>query len=218
QAELNYEVHDKELLAIIDACRSRQGKTDALSRRADYAEGAKASESKPILFFPPSRISANTLARQLDDPFPDYNDLLAVGQDQDDELRQVLQDLRLQENLADHDPRWALDSQGLLRWDNKVYVPDVDHLRRLALQHAHDTPSAGHLGVEKTLERVRRQYYFPGLAKEVENYVSTCDHCFRNKSRRSAPHGLLQPLPPPTRPWDSIALDFIVKLPRSQQG
>ncbi|GAA5956477.1 hypothetical protein JCM10213_003320 [Rhodosporidiobolus nylandii] len=271
-AELNYEVHDKELLAIVDACRTfrpyleyassptkvftdhanlqyfftsrvlnrrqarwyetvselsltlhhrpghRQGKTDALSRRADYAEGAKASDSKPVLFFPPSRIAASTLARKLDEPFPAFSDLVAVAQDQDEDIRQVLQDRRLDENQDDHDPRWTLDEQGLLRWDGVVYLPDADNLRILAVQRAHDSPSAGHLGVAKTLERLRRDVYFPQLGKMVENYVQTCDHCFRNKSRRSSPHGLLQPLPPPRRPWDSIALDFIVKLPTSSNG
>ncbi|GAA5988531.1 hypothetical protein JCM11641_003305 [Rhodosporidiobolus odoratus] len=262
-AELNYEVHDKELLAIIDACRAfrpyleyahvpttvysdhanlqyffssrvlNRRKTDALSRRTDYAEGSKASESKPVVFFPRPSLAVNTvkkapvtlltiaptsLARALADPFPELADLTAVAQDQDDDIRQILQDRRLDENTDDHDSRWTLDDSGLLRWDGRVHLPDIDDLRLLALRKAHDLPSAGHLGVEKTLERLRRSSYFPGDRKLVERYVGSCDTCFRNKSRRSAPHGLLQPLPPPSRPWSSMALDFIVKLPTSQEG
>ncbi|GAA5916771.1 hypothetical protein JCM5296_001318 [Sporobolomyces johnsonii] len=271
-AERNYEVHDKELLAIVDACRSfrvyleyvhsptkvfsdhanlqyfftsrvlnrrqarwyeivselsltlhhrpglKQGKTDALSRRADYANGAKASEGKPIRFFSPLRVAVNTLAPSLDEPFPHFADLVAVGQDQDDDIRQTLQDLRLSENLEDLDPRWALDDAGLLRWDGKVYIPDVDDLRLRAIQCSHDVPSAGHLGIDKTLERLRRNMYFPHEYKQVVSFVNTCDTCFRNKSKRSLAHGFLHPLPAPSRPWESIALDFVVKLPTTPTG
>lgn len=96
-----------------------------------------------------------------------------------------------------------------------MYVPDVANLGLEAVRNAQDVPSAGHLGTEKTLERLRRTLYFPQAPTFVNNYVRTCDECFRNKSRRSALHGKLQPLPVPTRPWSSIALDFIVKLPTS---
>ncbi|GAA5907915.1 hypothetical protein JCM5296_006131 [Sporobolomyces johnsonii] len=271
-AELNYEVHDKELLAIVDAARQfrpfleyvsaptkifsdhanlqyfftsrvlnrrqarwyetiselsltlhhrpghRQGKTDALSRRADYAEGAKASEGKPILFFPPSRIAASHVRKSLDDAWPAFQELIAAGQDQDDDVRQILQDLRLEENLSDHDERWSLDEQGLLRWKGRVYIPDTDDLRLRAIQISHDDPGAGHLGIDKTLERLRRTMYFPQEYRQVVSFVNTCDTCFRNKSKRSRPHGFLHPLPAPSRPWASIALDFIVKLPATPTG
>ncbi|GAA5873416.1 hypothetical protein JCM1840_007376 [Sporobolomyces johnsonii] len=271
-AKLNYEVHDKELLAIVDACRlfrpyleyvqiptkvfsdhanlqyfftsrvlnrrqahwyetvseisltlhhrpgHRQGKTDALSRRADYAAGAKASEGKPILFFPPTRIAATHLSRTLDDPWPAFDELVAAGQERDDDIRQVLQDLTLDENVDDHDPRWTLDEKGLLRWKGRVYIPDVDDLRLRAIQVLHDDPGAGHLGIDKTLERLRRTMYFPQEYRQVVAFVNTCDTCFRNKSKRSHPHGLLHPLPAPSRPWASIALDFIVKLPTTSTG
>ncbi|GAA5878755.1 hypothetical protein JCM1840_006047 [Sporobolomyces johnsonii] len=193
----------------------RQGKTDALSRRADYAKGAKASEGKPVLFFPPSRIAANHL---FSEPWPNFTELVAAGQAQDDDIRQVLQDRQLDENADDHDTRWTVDDQGLLRWDDRVYVPDIDKLRLRAVQLSHDDPAASHLGVDKTLQRLRRSLYFPQEHKYVTNFVNTCDTCFRNKSRRSKAHGLLQPLPAPSRPWSSIALDFIVKLPTTPHG
>jgi transposase InsO family protein len=37
--------------------------------------------------------------------------------------------------------------------------------------------------------------------------------CARSKAPRHRPFGLLQPLPIPSRPWGSIAMDFITNLP-----
>jgi hypothetical protein len=49
----------------------------------------------------------------------------------------------------------------------------------------------------------------------VEEYVRKCTICRRNKHDRYAPYSLLQLLQVPTRPWQSVAIDFIVKLPLS---
>ena len=54
------------------------------------------------------------------------------------------------------------------------------------------------------------------MRQEIYDYVDRCDTCQRNKSPRHKPFGLLQPLPVPTRPWSSLSMDFIVKLPKSK--
>ncbi|KAJ9512230.1 hypothetical protein QJQ45_012792 [Haematococcus lacustris] len=47
------------------------------------------------------------------------------------------------------------------------------------------------------------------------SYVRSCHSCQVNKSSAKKPAGLLQPLPIPERPWDSVSMDLIVKLPAS---
>ncbi|GAA5895480.1 hypothetical protein JCM6882_006265 [Rhodosporidiobolus microsporus] len=244
-AKLNYEIFDKELLSIIEACKFWRPYLEntaspfkiwsdhfnltyffssrTLNRRQArwylqmyYAVGSKADESLPVLFFPPSRIVVNTVTT---DPFPSLEQHILDSQDDDDDIRQVLQDYRLSENLERYtDLKWSLDSQGILRWDNRIYIPNDHSLRLRVVRLSHDSPSSGHPGIDKTFDRFRRSYYFPQDQQWIRNYVSTCDSCFRAKSRREKPHGLLQPLPAPTRPWRSIAMDFIVKLPTTRSG
>jgi len=72
---------------------------------------------------------------------------------------------------------------------------------------------AGHPGRARTLELVSRSFYWPHQRKYVNRYVDHCDTCKRIKPIRHAPFGLLKPLTPPHRPWDSISMDFITGLP-----
>ena len=53
---------------------------------------------------------------------------------------------------------WREDA-GLLLHGHRIFVPDVGDLRHQAIQLAH---GAGHEGVQKTLHRLRSDFYFPG--------------------------------------------------------
>ncbi|XP_059222537.1 uncharacterized protein K02A2.6-like [Stomoxys calcitrans] len=64
------------------------------------------------------------------------------------------------EQLAD-DMIWKL-------WIPKSMVPEV-------LQKHHDDPLSSHCGINKTLERIRRYYFWPNLVWDVKNYVNSCE-------------------------------------------
>src|SRR5882724_4857448 len=67
----------------------------------------------------------------------------------------------------------------------------------------------------KTLHQVHRHYYWPGLPVYVKDYCKLCTICSRAKPMRQKPYRLLKQLPIPERPWNSISMDFIEKLPPS---
>jgi transposase InsO family protein len=58
-----------------------------------------------------------------------------------------------------------------------------------------------------------RNYWWPKMNKLLQEYVKSCDTCAWSKAPRHCLCGLLQPLPIPSRPWGSIAMDFITDLP-----
>jgi hypothetical protein len=105
---------------------------------------------------------------------------------------------------------------GLLTYDGLLWIPDDDELRLKIMHDHHDTKVAGHPGRAKILELVSRQFYWPQQRHYVTRYVDHCDTCKRIKPVKHAPFGLLKPLEPPIRPWDSISMDFITGLPQSE--
>ncbi|SNX84754.1 related to pol protein [Melanopsichium pennsylvanicum] len=90
----------------------------------------------------------------------------------------------------------------------------VEHLRYMVMSQCHDGATAGHAGRDATLELTRRHYWWPNMAAWVADYVATCPVCARYKAPRHRPYGLLQPLSTPSRPWNSISMDFIEGLPK----
>ena len=47
-------------------------------------------------------------------------------------------------------------------------------------------------------------------------YVKECSACQQNKVEHTHPTGLLQPLPIPDQKWESVSMDFITGIPKSQ--
>ena len=113
-------------------------------------------------------------------------------------------------------PRWEITSDGFLLLDKRIYVPDHNDLRLRVLRHKHDHVVSGHLGQNKTIELIRRDYVWPGLRTFVKDYCKSCTTCMRSKPQRHRPYGFLKQLPIPERPWNSISMDFIEKLPNSE--
>ena len=76
-------------------------------------------------------------------------------------------------------------------------------------------PAAGHPGTYRTCEIIKREFDWPGLYKYVKDYVRSCDLCQRIKLVTHAPYGPLLPPRVPDQNWESISIDFLSKLPPS---
>jgi len=63
---------------------------------------------------------------------------------------------------------------------------------------------------------VARNYWWPGVTKEMERYMDGCDTYQRYKNQSKAPAGKLMPNAIPEKPWSHISADFITKLPLAQ--
>jgi hypothetical protein len=70
----------------------------------------------------------------------------------------------------------------------------------------------------KTYKAIKAHYWWPNMQKGIEKYIKKCDSCQQNKAKRSGPQGLLQPLPPPSKNWEEITMDFLTKLPETSKG
>jgi len=62
------------------------------------------------------------------------------------------------------------------------------------------------------MELVMRNYWWPGITKDVEKYVEGCDMCQRMKNRTEASAGKLMVNKVSEKMWTYLTVDFITKL------
>lgn len=89
--------------------------------------------------------------------------------------------------------------------------------RRNVLFQCHDNKTSAHLGVRKTIERIRQKYYWPGLQADVRRYIKGCEFCNRRKNpcrTNKAPMQLVQSC----HPMERIAADILGELPETENG
>jgi transposase InsO family protein len=89
---------------------------------------------------------------------------------------------------------------GLILKCDRVIIPPK--LRKEILEKLHSS----HLGISGCLSRARECVFWPGLASELERYVSTCDVC--RQMETTPVDEPLQPHDIPNRPWSKIGIDL----------
>ena len=100
--------------------------------------------------------------------------------------------------------------------DRKVYVPRDEKLRIEVIQLYYNMSVEEHREQWKTTELVTRNFWQPGVTKEVKKYVEGCSACQRNKNYTEAPTEKLMSNVVLEKPWSHITVDFITKLPLAQ--
>jgi len=112
------------------------------------------------------------------------------------------------------DKEWLIED-GLVLKEERIYVPE-GALRVEVIRWYHNTTAEGHGERWKTTELVGRNYWWPGITKEVVKYVEACNLYQRHKNQTEALAGKLMPNSIPEKLWRHISADFIVKLPLVQ--
>ena len=100
----------------------------------------------------------------------------------------------------------------------RIVIPDVPGIKQKILQEIHSVPYAGHLGYQKTLKKLQENFYWPDHTLDVRDFVLSCEVCQQEKSVHRLPAGLLEPLTLPEQKWADVSMDFIMGLPRSEEG
>ena len=106
---------------------------------------------------------------------------------------------------------WKIEGELVLK-EGKVYVPRDEELRAEVIQLHHDIPATGHGGQWKTVKLVTRNYWWPGVTRDVGKYVEGCDLCQRIKNRMEEVVGKLKLSEILKKLWSHLTVDFITKL------
>ncbi|GBM53247.1 Transposon Tf2-6 polyprotein [Araneus ventricosus] len=87
----------------------------------------------------------------------------------------------------------------------KIVVPFS--LRLKLLNQAHE--QFVHPGVQKMLNLITPQYYWPNITSDITEFVKHCSVCQLNKKRKQKRFGLLQQVPLTSTPFECISVDTV---------
>ncbi|GKA94764.1 retrotransposon protein, putative, ty3-gypsy subclass [Tanacetum coccineum] len=86
------------------------------------------------------------------------------------------------------------------------------------MDEAHKSKYSVHPGADKMYYDLRDRYWWPGMKKDIAEYVSKCLTCLKVKAEHQRLFGLLQQPEILVWKWEGIAMDFVTKLPRTSSG
>ncbi|WJX94652.1 hypothetical protein P8452_76049 [Trifolium repens] len=112
---------------------------------------------------------------------------------------------------------FKVGSDNILRCQGRVCVPEAMDLRNIILGEAHKSKLSIHPGATKMYQDLRHDFWWPGMKKDVAEYVASCLTCQKAKIEHQKPAGMLQSLDIPEWKWDSISMDFITGLPKTRR-
>jgi hypothetical protein len=191
-AEENYDIHDKELLAVVSAlqhwriyCESAPKltiytdhknllhftTTKQLNRRQTRWSELLGQYKFEIKYTPGKENGrADALSRRSDymeGHEPVSHSILKVNKDgtlsaNPQEFNAVLR------VLTDETEQFPIEH-------GKYHVPA--NKEQQCIQDHHDGPTEGHPGIARTLERIQRNFSFPGMREKVIKYIKKCDSC-----------------------------------------
>jgi hypothetical protein len=175
-------------------------KADALSRRPDYPHKP---ESEWETAFPDSMfINAATVDTTI-------SAMMTAQHDHHDYLASIAEKYSLYQNghVWFHPTNWLV-------------VPDNNELKRGVISLFHDSITAGHPGTLRTKLAIEKDFWWPTLLQDVKSYVQGCATCQNTKPRTNQPKPPYHPIPTehPQTPFGTITLDFITKLPVSEEN
>ncbi len=218
EPESNYDIHDKELLAIVEALRTWRV----------YLEGAKHpvqiyTDHKNLLYWTTTK-ELNRRQVRWSETLAMYDFKITHVRGTENGRADALSRRPDYMEGLEPEPASILKKEGnCLTYKapkNQLALMDIDlteSQKQQVMQERHDQKTAGHKGVAKTIELITRDFNWKGIRKDVEDYIQKCDTCSKTKHERHKPYGLLQSPATPDKAWSSIAMDFVTGLPKSAE-
>jgi hypothetical protein len=114
------------------------------------------------------------------------------------------------------DPKYegySLETDKLLRYRGRMYIPKNGDIRSIIIKEAHKALYCAHMGVKKMYADMRKLFFWVGMKRNVVHFIAKCLECQQVKADHHHPTGLLQPHDVPMSKWEVISMDFVVGFP-----
>ena len=186
------------------------GKADGLSRRLDWKIGVDKDNKNQTLIKDNWICSLGEVI--IEGPEVDIIEKIKKARGKDEEVVRIVEEMKKANVKELRGEEWRIEEDLVIK-EGKIYVPKDTELKAEVIRLHHDVPAAGHGGRWKTVELVMRNYWWPGVTRNVGRYVEGYDGCQRMKNRTEEPVGKLKLSEVPEKPWTHLMVDFITKLP-----
>ncbi|KAL6538163.1 hypothetical protein OROGR_012151 [Orobanche gracilis] len=113
---------------------------------------------------------------------------------------------------------FKLDTQGVLRFRGQICIPEDEEIKKMILEESHRSRLSIHPGATKMYQDLKGLFWWPGMKRDVAQFVYACLTCQKSKIEHQKPAGLMQLLEVPEWKWDSISMDFVTGLPNTLRG
>lgn len=169
----------------------------------------------------PANIAADTLSRcpgqdsihAVSVSTPSWMDRLQEGYLEHPDDRQLLSELAIS---SPNSKGFSLQN-GVIRYKGRVWVGSNKLAQSHILQSLHSSGIGGHSGIHASYHRIKSMFAWPLLKQSVTTFVQACQVCQQAKVEHVKTPGHLQPLPVPSQAWETVSLDFIEGLPKSDK-
>jgi len=146
------------------------GKADGLSRRPDWQDGVERDNKNQKLVKLEWIRKAETIIEE-----ENLKERIRKAQKGDEKVVKAVEELKKAGIKTLRDEEWKV-KDGIIMKKGRIYMLEGD-LRREIIQLHHDTPVGGHGGRWKMIELIGRNYWWPGIMKEVRRYMDGYDAC-----------------------------------------
>jgi len=180
------------------------GRADSLSRRVDWAEGVERDNENQVML-KEEWLEVRAIEQLVEEPEQEIVRKIKEARDKNEEVIKAVEEMKKAGVKMLRNEEWQIE-EGLVLKERRVYVLKNEKLRVEIIWLHHNMPIAGYGGQWKTVELVTRNYWWPGVTKEVKRYVEGCDQCQRMKNRAEMPVGKLKLNQVPERPWQHISM------------
>ena len=104
-------------------------------------------------------------------------------------------------------------------WKTVFQIVVPQSKRQNVLKVAHKTAMAGHMGVNKTYQRILNHFYWPKLRRDVVKFCRSCHVCqLVGKPNQKIPKASLIPIPAFEEPFSQVIIDCVGPLPKTKSG
>ena len=80
-------------------------------------------------------------------------------------------------NSRGRDSSFKVGSNGVLRLQDRIYVPNVPELRKMILEEGRRSNLSIHPGATKMYQDLKMMFWWPNMKREVSEFVYACLVC-----------------------------------------